>query len=115
MTTLPTFAECAAVPPEKRNALQNLLWNFTYPLAYNEEEMRFFRKQLAEVVEEERKERDALAAQLREARELLARYLKIASQFSEGDDFTTRDGERSCNCVQCQTDSFLDATKEPTT
>ena len=53
MTTLPTYAECAAVPPEKRTALERFIWanqppNDEYP------GMETFRDQLTAVIEEER-------------------------------------------------------------
>ena len=56
MTTLPTFAECAAVPPEKRNALQTFI--YMWPNSNSDE----FRGYLTAVIEDERAERDALAA-----------------------------------------------------
>ena len=56
MTALPTFAECAAVPPGKRTALQTFICNYGIVLVIN----RFMDNQplldqLAVVIEEERK------------------------------------------------------------
>ena len=50
MTTLPTYAECAAVPPEKRTALERFI-AWYYPRGIHEKP---WRDQLTAVIEEER-------------------------------------------------------------
>ena len=67
MTTLPTFAECAAVPPEKRTALERFIREWTRPHAVS---IGGLRGALLAVIKEERKERDALAAALEDTRKV---------------------------------------------
>ena len=69
--TLPTFAECAAVPPGKRTALQELIY---YTCACVLEEGEFIEK-LTAVIEEERKERDALLAEVQSLQRALAFWM----------------------------------------
>ena len=67
MTTIPTFAECAAVPPEKRTALERFICEWTRPHAAP---IGGLRGALLAVVKEERKERDALAAAREDTRKV---------------------------------------------
>ena len=67
MTTLPTYAECAAVPPEKRTALERLMYYVDGFFIVHSDAVK---ANLRAVIEEERKKRDALAAELERVRAL---------------------------------------------
>ena len=73
MTTLPTYAHCAAVPPEKRTALEAFIHTYE-PRRESVPRDTLFLTRLTAVIEDERKERDALAAENEGLRQALCRY-----------------------------------------